>query len=191
MSTSNSYATSHWLLWCTERLVYYYLLAIVMPGFTHTHKHTADFIAFIYLYPPTLEVSHHVSALRNLWGPVQAHVGVLTINHVLLEWKEKNSYSNDWCSYVALNSALHFICCLELLTSSDQWILSKNVNIKQLSYAISVFIGWFSKELKLLLIKVWQKEKTRKKNWTKLCTEFMNKVFEYIKLHQWTLLDHL
>lgn len=41
------------------------------------------------LYPPALEVSHHVSALRNLGGSVQAHVGVLTINHVLLERRDK------------------------------------------------------------------------------------------------------
>lgn len=34
---------------------------------------------------PALEVGHHVSALRNLGGSIQAHVGVLPINHVLLE----------------------------------------------------------------------------------------------------------
>lgn len=46
--------------------------------------HEESLSRIVDLYPPALEVSHHVSALRNLGGSVQAHVGVLTINHVLL-----------------------------------------------------------------------------------------------------------
>ena len=48
--------------------------------------HTVDWI-----YPPTLEVSHHVSALGNLGGSVEAHVGVLSIDHVLLEKKKEKT----------------------------------------------------------------------------------------------------
>lgn len=53
------------------------------PLYAHTQIHTH--VDHIYLYAPALEVSHHVSALRNLGGSIEAHVGVLPIDHVLLE----------------------------------------------------------------------------------------------------------
>lgn len=53
---------------------------------SHIHTHTVD---HTYLYPPALEVSHHVSALGNLGGSIETHVGVLTVNHVLLQRWDK------------------------------------------------------------------------------------------------------
>lgn len=90
------------------------------PSHAHTQIHTVD---HIYRYPPALEVSHHVSALRNLGGSIEAHVGVLTINHVLLERQDKIMQKTD---------------------ERDEYMVSKDSNISnaiaKLSYTIGEYV---------------------------------------------------
>lgn len=49
------------------------------------YQKTDSCLVFKRTHSPALEVGHHVSALRNLGGSIQAHVGVFPVNHVLLE----------------------------------------------------------------------------------------------------------
>ena len=95
---------------------------------TYPHVHTID---FIYLYPPTLEVRHHVSAFRNLGGSIKAHVGVFTINHVLLERKEKKIGKpfRQLC-VIVLNSPFHLVFPRTALSTVPcNWISFKNTNV--------------------------------------------------------------
>lgn len=92
------------------------------PSHAHTQIHTVDHIC---RYPPALEVSHHVSALRNLGGSIEAHVGVFTINHVLLERQDKIMQKTD---------------------ERDEYMVSKDSNISKcfaiakLSYTIGEYV---------------------------------------------------
>lgn len=55
-----------------------------LVSFTSQRAHAA-----LCLHPPALEVCNHVPPLGDLGGAVQAHVGVFSVNHVLLERGEK------------------------------------------------------------------------------------------------------
>lgn len=95
---------------------------------THTHTHTLTPWTVLNFHPPALEVSHHVSAFRNLGGSVEAHVGVLTIDHVLLERWDKTTDENEWI----MDVAPHLSCQSRKVSAVPAWrTVSKDVSYNQ------------------------------------------------------------